>query len=113
MVSDVDYDLTVRLRGVRRDVAERLATTAPGRGWVDLEPWIYQRTNEALADHLRLVRDEADRVADEVAAGSATRPGSCGRRPTPAGSACGAPRRARTPAWPRWRRPARPAWSSG
>jgi signal recognition particle receptor subunit beta len=69
MVSDVDYDLTVRLRGVRRDVAERLATTAPGRGWVDLEPWIYQRTNEALADHLRLVRDEADRVADEVASG--------------------------------------------
>ena len=67
MASALDYDITVRLRGVRRDVAERLATTAPGRGWVDLEPWIYQRTNEALADHLRLVRDEADRVADEVA----------------------------------------------
>jgi hypothetical protein len=52
---------------VRRDVAERLAETEPGRGWVDLEPWIYQRTNEALADHLRVLQEEADRVADAVA----------------------------------------------
>jgi dynamin family protein len=67
MASAVDYDITVRLRGVRRDVAERLATTEPGRGWVELEPWVYQHTNEALADHLRLIRDEADRVTEDVA----------------------------------------------
>jgi hypothetical protein len=67
MASAVEYDITVRLRGVRHDVAERLTTTEPGRAWVDLEPWIYQRTNEALADHLRTLQDEADRVADAVA----------------------------------------------
>ena len=67
MSSTVDYDITVRLRAVRRDVADRLGTTEPGRGWVDLEPWVYQHTNEALTDHMRLLREEADRVADEVA----------------------------------------------
>jgi hypothetical protein len=68
MASALDYDLTVRMRGVRRDVTDRLGATEPGRAWVDLEPWVHHRTNEALADHLRLVRDEADRVVEEVAA---------------------------------------------
>lgn len=66
MASAVDYDITVRLRSVRRDAADRLADTEP-RGWLDLEPWLYHRTNEALADHLKLIRDEADLVADDVA----------------------------------------------
>jgi hypothetical protein len=66
MSSAVDYDITVRLRSVRREAAERLANSEP-RGWLELEPWLYQRTNEALADHLRLIRDEADLVTDDVA----------------------------------------------
>lgn len=66
MASAVDYDITVRMRTMRRDMADRLAATEP-RGWLELEPWLYQRTNDALADHLALIRNEADHVADEVA----------------------------------------------
>jgi hypothetical protein len=32
-----------------------------------VEPWLYKRANEALLDHVRMIRDEADAVADEVA----------------------------------------------
>jgi len=67
MSSAVDFDITTRLRTVRRDASGRLATTEPGRGWVELEPWIHQSTNEALADHLRLIKEQADLVTDEVA----------------------------------------------
>jgi Dynamin family len=67
MSSAVDYDITVRLRAMRHEAAEKLSGTDP-RTWLDLEPWLYQRTNEALADHLRLILDHADEVADEVAA---------------------------------------------
>lgn len=66
MASAVEYDITVRLRAVRRDAAARIAETGP-QDWLDLEPWLYARTNEALADHLKLIWDEADRVADDVA----------------------------------------------
>ena len=66
MASAVDYDITARMRTVRRDAAARLADSEP-RSWLDLEPWLYQRTNEALAEHLKLIRDEADLVADDVA----------------------------------------------
>jgi hypothetical protein len=66
MASAVDYDITVRMRAVRRDIAARLAETEP-RDWLDVEPWVYARTNEALADHLKVIWDEADRVADDVA----------------------------------------------
>lgn len=67
MASAVDYDITVRLRGVRRDAVDRLAAAEPGHGWVDLEPWLHGRTNEALAEHLRLIRDQVDDVTDDVA----------------------------------------------
>jgi hypothetical protein len=65
--SEVDFDLGRRMRTVRKNAVERLATSDPTREWVDLEPWIYEQTNIALAEHLRLLRDQADQVADEVA----------------------------------------------
>ena len=65
--SEVDFDLARRMRTVRKEIVERLATSDPTREWVDLEPWIYEQTNIVLAEHLRLLRDEADQVADEVA----------------------------------------------
>ncbi|OLT21073.1 hypothetical protein BJF78_34745 [Pseudonocardia sp. CNS-139] len=68
MASTVDLDIGVRLRAVRKDAADRFAETDPSRGWVDLEPWLYQRTNEALTDHYLLIRQQADVVADAVAA---------------------------------------------
>lgn len=65
--STVDFDLSTRLRAVRKDAGERLQSADPTREWVELEPWLYERTNAVLADHLRLLRDEADAVADDVA----------------------------------------------
>jgi Skp family chaperone for outer membrane proteins len=65
--STVDFDLSARLRAIRKEASERLQTSDPTREWVELEPWLYERTNAVLADHLRLLRDEADGVADEVA----------------------------------------------
>jgi Skp family chaperone for outer membrane proteins len=67
LTSTVDFDLSTRLRAVRKEASERLQTADPTREWVELEPWLYERTNAVLADHLRLLRDEADAVADEVA----------------------------------------------
>jgi Mg2+ and Co2+ transporter CorA len=66
--SAVDFDLGMRLRKVRKTAVERLADGDPTRDWVELEPWLYGETNSALADHLRLLRDQADEIADEVAA---------------------------------------------
>ncbi len=65
--SAVDFDLGERLDAVRREATERLESADPMRDWAELEPWLYQRTNAALADHLRELRDRADRIADEVA----------------------------------------------
>jgi hypothetical protein len=66
MSSAVDYDITTRLRAVRREAAERLSSSEP-REWVELEPWLYERTNDSLAEHLKLIREHADQVADDVA----------------------------------------------
>jgi hypothetical protein len=65
--STVDFDLSTRMRATRKEASERLQSADPRREWVELEPWLYERTNAVLADHLRLLRDEADSVADEVA----------------------------------------------
>jgi GTP-binding protein EngB required for normal cell division len=65
--SAVDFDLGTRLRAVRKEAVERLGSADPAREWVDLEPWLYERTNSALAEHLRVLRDQADEIADEVA----------------------------------------------
>ena len=66
MSSAIDYDITTRLRAVRREAAERLSSSEP-REWAELEPWLYERTNASLAEHLKLIRDQADQVADDVA----------------------------------------------
>ncbi|SFK68850.1 dynamin family protein [Geodermatophilus ruber] len=67
LTSTVDFDLAMRIRAVRKEAFDRLETADPRREWVELEPWLHERVNAALADHLRLLRDQADEVADEVA----------------------------------------------
>jgi hypothetical protein len=67
LASDVDHDLGVRLRAVRKDAVDRIAAEDPTRTWGELQPWLYRRTNLALLDHLHYIRDLADAVADEVA----------------------------------------------
>jgi hypothetical protein len=67
LASNVDHDLSVRLRAVRKDAFERIATDDPTRTWGDLQPWLYRRTNEALLDHLHRIRALADTAADDVA----------------------------------------------
>jgi len=67
LASTVDHDLGVRLRAVRKDAVDRITAEDPARTWGELQPWLYKRTNEALLDHLRMIRGLADGVADEVA----------------------------------------------
>jgi Dynamin family len=67
LASTVDLDIGVRMRSLRKLAADKLAGADPTKVWLELEPWLYQQTNEALADHFRLIRDQADAVADAVA----------------------------------------------
>jgi hypothetical protein len=67
LASNVDHDLGVRLRAVRREAIDRIAGEDPTRTWGELQPWLYRRTNHALLDHLHQIRGLADEVADEVA----------------------------------------------
>ncbi|HLL64120.1 MAG TPA: dynamin family protein [Micromonosporaceae bacterium] len=67
LASNVEHDLGIRLRGVRKEAVDRIGAGDPTRIWGELEPWLYRQTNEALLDHLRLIRTQADTIADEVA----------------------------------------------
>jgi Dynamin family len=67
LASNVDLDLGQRLRAVRKEASDRIKTEDPSKGWAQLEPWLNQRTNEALIDHVRTIRDQSDEVADDVA----------------------------------------------
>jgi hypothetical protein len=67
LASNVDLDLGVKLRAVRKEAAERIAADDPVRSWPQLDSWLHQRTNEALLDHFRVIRDQAETVADDVA----------------------------------------------
>lgn len=67
LASDIDHDLGVRLRGIRKQAVDRITADDPSRTWGQLQPWLYQTTNEALLDHVRSIRERADAVADEVA----------------------------------------------
>lgn len=67
MASEVEADLTVRLRVLRRDTSAHVAELPAARIEADLAPWLQQRTTAALLDHQAFVRTQADRVADAVA----------------------------------------------
>jgi hypothetical protein len=66
--TDVDHDLTVRLRAVQVEVHQRIADEHPEEAWTTLQPWLHRRTNEALLDHVQFVTRAVDGVVDEVAA---------------------------------------------
>ncbi|WP_456787264.1 dynamin family protein [Cellulomonas sp. P5_C5] len=65
--AEVELDLTVRIRALRREASERIAQMAPARLAADLGPWLQQRTTELMLDHQNVVRAQADQVADAVA----------------------------------------------
>ncbi len=67
MVSNVDLDLARRIRGIRREAAERINTGSPAAIWAEIEAWVYQATNEQVLGHYRGMREEADVVVHEVA----------------------------------------------
>jgi Dynamin family len=67
LAANVDLDLGVRLRALRKEAADQIGPDNPLLGWAQLEPWLHRRTNEALLDHLRTIRDQADDVANDVA----------------------------------------------
>jgi hypothetical protein len=67
LAANVDLDLGVRLRALRKEAADQVGADNPLLGWAQLEPWLHRRTNEALLDHIRVIRDQADSVADDVA----------------------------------------------
>ncbi|WP_056584521.1 dynamin family protein [Cellulomonas sp. Leaf334] len=65
--AEVELDLTVRIRALRREASERIAQMPPARLAADLGPWLQQRTTELLLDHQSVARSHADQVADAVA----------------------------------------------
>jgi hypothetical protein len=67
LAANVDLDMGVRMRALRKEAADQIGADNPLLGWAQLEPWLHRRTNEALLDHLRVIRDQADAVADDVA----------------------------------------------
>lgn len=67
LASEVETDLTVRLRALRRDAVAHIAELPAARLEADLGPWLQQRTTATLLDHQALVRTLADQVADAVA----------------------------------------------
>lgn len=66
MAAEVELDLTVRVRALRREAAATIAELPPARLGADLGPWLQHRTNELLLDHQRAVREQAERVVAAV-----------------------------------------------
>ena len=67
MISNVDLDLATRLRDIRRAGAEAIGAADPALMWTEFQTWLYQRTNNAMVDHLSEIRSQAAEVAAEVA----------------------------------------------
>jgi hypothetical protein len=67
LAANVELDLGVRLRALRKEASDHVGADNPLLGWAQLEPWLHRRTNEALLDHYRVIRDQADAVANDVA----------------------------------------------
>jgi len=67
MISNIDLDLATRLRDIRRAGAEAITAGDPATIWTEFQTWLYQRTNNAMLDHLTEIRSEAAEVAAEVA----------------------------------------------
>ena len=66
-ISGVDLDLAQRLRGIRKDAADAVASGDPAAMWTDLEGWIRRRTNDEMLEHFDRIRAEAESVAADVA----------------------------------------------
>ena len=67
MISNVDLDLVRRLRGIRAATTEVINDADPAEIWADLEPWLYERTNNEMVEHHREIRQQAQAVAADVA----------------------------------------------
>ena len=65
--SEMEVDLTARLRILRREAVDQIRSTHPSRLAADLGPWLQRSTNESLLAHTRLLREGAEAVADAVA----------------------------------------------
>jgi Dynamin family len=66
LASNVDTDLTLRLRTLRDQATERIEASDPSSGWPEFQAWLHQRTNEEVTDHFTNMRDMAEAVAAEV-----------------------------------------------
>jgi hypothetical protein len=65
--SDVDEDLQSRVRQLEQEATERIRAGDPAHEWVEIMPWLYQRTNDELtASHTRLL-EWIEQAASEVA----------------------------------------------
>jgi hypothetical protein len=67
MASNVEMDLAVRMRKIRKEATDRIEETDPASTWTDLERWLYQRTNEDLIAHFNELQAQAGALAAEVA----------------------------------------------
>jgi hypothetical protein len=65
--AEVEFDLSNRFRDVTKEARNKIADEDPTRDWVVFGRWLHQRTNEELMAHVRVIRRQADDVADLVA----------------------------------------------
>lgn len=66
LASEVETDLTMRLRAIRDEAIDRIEASDPAEGWPEFQAWLQQQTNEEVTDHFTAMRDRAEAVAVEV-----------------------------------------------
>lgn len=68
LASNVDTDLTLRLRSLRDEAIDAIEKTDPAVGWPEFQAQLQQRTNEEVTDHFTSMREMAETVATEILA---------------------------------------------
>jgi hypothetical protein len=68
LASNVDTDLTLRLRSLRDEAIDAIEKTDPAVGWPEFQAQVQQRTNEEVTDHFAKMREMAETVATEILA---------------------------------------------
>ncbi|AXX27894.1 isoniazid inducible protein IniA [Actinosynnema pretiosum subsp. pretiosum] len=67
LVSDVEYDLRDRTRGILREVDRTFETADPGKVWDEFEPWLRTSLTEAATTNFAWLLERAEWVAEKVA----------------------------------------------
>jgi hypothetical protein len=68
LASNVDTDLTLRLRTLRDEAIDVIEKADPAGNWTEFQAQLQQRTNEEVTDHFNEMRETAETLAAEILA---------------------------------------------